>query len=215
MWIFVKTLAGDTISLVVESSETITKLKKRIRDTDTTPISQYGLIIAGKNLEDGRTLSDHNIQNESTLHMVLITFQSGTEMQIFVKPLTGKTITLMVYISETIGDVKEHIYQVEGFPPDRIHLIFDGRYLEDGKTLRDYNIKKDSTLHLHPRMRSYIFVKTLTGEIKLDVKSSETIGDVKVSIQKIEGIPQHQQLLIIDGKILEDCKTLKDHNIKN
>ncbi len=135
-------------------------------------------------------------------------------MTIFVKTLTGKTITLKVDPHNTVVQVKHMIQESEGIPQ---RLIFAGKQLENSRKLSYYNVQSESSLPLVPRLRGGIpiFVKTSNGKtITLEVEPSDTIEEVKTKIQEKEGIPPHEQRLIFASKELEDDKTMSYYNVK-
>lgn len=124
-------------------------------------------------------------------------------MQIFYENLTG-IITLNAELTDTIENVNDMIQDKDGMPANQ-RFIFVGKTFKDGRTLNDYNIKKEITLVLRPRGEMQILVRTLIGEtIILEVEPSDTIEEVIVRLQKIEDLKQYR----------EDLKSLRDEHEK-
>ncbi|CAI6346266.1 unnamed protein product [Macrosiphum euphorbiae] len=115
MQIFIKTLNGKTIILEVESSYPIENIKVKIQEREGYPTHHQHLLFINKELKDGHTLSEYNIENESTIHVV---FRLLGGMQIFVK----KAITLEVEPSNSFENVMAIIQDKEGIPPDQQRL---------------------------------------------------------------------------------------------
>ena len=149
--------------------------------------------------------------------IVALHLGSRGDMQIFVKTLTGETISLYVDALDTIENIKRKIQVKIGIPNDQQRLVFAGKQLEDEEILCNYGVQKYSVLHLNFRLRGEmkIFIrKPNGGTITLEVESTYTIETVKSRIQDKEGIPPCDHRMNFAGMYLQVDRTLSFYNIQ-
>ena len=159
-------------------------------------------------------LSDNNIHNGCVV-LLRSAHANVFNIDIAIRTLTGKMITLTVTPTSTIESVKTKIEHREKIPSDQQCLVFGGIVLEDDKELEEYEIEHKSILDLKEIVIE-IFIKTLSGKIvELNVEPSDTIKMVKRKREKVEGFPPGKiPILAYDGRQLDDDATLAQHDIK-
>ncbi|XP_062890478.1 polyubiquitin-like [Mobula hypostoma] len=211
----VRFISGDGFELAVDPSIQVSTLKMKIQEKTKVPIFQQRLMVQnGQSVEmqDDRSLSYYNL-NPSPTVLLLVTKEES--MQIFLRNDKGKTSTYDVMPSESMQKFKARVHRQEGVRPDQQCLVYEGRQLEDGRLLSDYNIRPQTTVMLVSKEESMqIFLLNDKGKTSTyDVMPSESVQKFKARVHRREGVRPEQQRLVYEGKQLEDGRLLSAYNI--
>jgi len=200
MQVFIKTLTGKTITVEIDTNETILEMKKRIAEKENIPVSEQRIIASGKECDDNQEISVYKFHTMATVHLVqrklFVSTQptknkdqspkkliktprakKGNPLQLFVKTLLGKTVTLEVFTDDTILDIKEEIASKENMPIESIRLIFAGKELDDAKKIADYGVQRESTLQLINKLNVNVEIKKKPKEQKKNTKLMWRVGN--------------------------------------
>ncbi|OIT40074.1 polyubiquitin 4 [Nicotiana attenuata] len=204
--------AKGTITVNSMIYETIQDVKSRIGAKEGINSDEFSLIHDGKFIEDNRTLAFHNIDDGSTLHIVL---NPKDKFLIPVVMPSYEIIQIEVKVTLFVRDVKTVIESRVGQSMNDMDLFLGKQKLKDQKELYQYDIKEDSLLQVVPRIIQIVIRKSNGQEITLDVHQHELIKNVKGMIQNKLGIPVHLQNLVFNGNGLADSRDIASYDIEN
>jgi len=219
--VFVKSLTGKTIALQMGTNDTVGDVKSGVEQKEGISSHEQRLIFEGKRLDDGRTLAEHNISDNSILHLLLY-LRGG--MKIFIRILdpdvrnegNERVVTLEVLQTDTVANIKAGISDKTAIPTTNQELIFASSQMDDHRALCDYGIRSESTVIL--RLKGYVqlFIKALNGKTTIiRVPYGSKVKHIKEEIKQKEGIAVEEQRLIYGAVQLDDDERLHDKNVQN
>lgn len=149
--LFIKTLTGKTVEILIKDSATICKLKQDIQSKEGIPIEQQRIVFTGEELEDGRSLASYKVRHESTLHLVL-RLRGGGDPMFYLHVILENSCEVIISMAATKDSegmqIKKMILESNGLPPRRQQLLVKGQVMRDQDTLGHHGITKEGCVHL-------------------------------------------------------------------
>ena len=220
--LFVKTLTGKTHILYPMSTQTIMGLKRELQQREGVDASKLTLLFEGSSLDDDKALKDCNLPQQCTLHVVQKKSSAQKRVPnipILVHTLSGKTITIMASTEEKVMDIKQKIQAKEGYPMERINLLFGGNKLENDAIIGECNILASSTLLLTLQPKEDMIAVSIHNTINEEVvnlpevNASNRVYELLEMLQGKVIIPTPLLTLVYKGRALQLDATLKDSNV--
>lgn len=213
----VQPICGESFSLVATAKDSVHMLKEFLSRCDQCrDVSSQQWFVSGQKeqLENEKTLEYYKIRNATIIQLVVVQDQHKKKsFPITVQTRQGKNIQIAVFSEETIKQLKDKVEEHEGGSLKEQSLVFEDRTLSDDSTCAECKIKENSTLRLDDQMQ--VTIKTMMGfQMTLNVKSNDSIEDLKQKIQDQQSIPTDQQRLIFAGRQLEDGWMLAEYGIQ-
>ena len=214
--ILVDVMSQEPFVLKVDPTDTISNLKKKIEKFKGFSADEQRLVFQGKKLEDDRVVSDYNIQNNSTLNVVLPILGKHYTMEVTVLTEAGRLATLRVKPTDSILELKRKVCNITRVPPYKQSLSFAGIELENARTISDYKMRNKSAIKFVKKIEVYVVTQQCTQErMTLQLRPLDTVRSVKDEIHVKTNISPCQQILEFGGKQLRDVLPLNDANIKD
>ena len=211
--ILILTLDEKQFYLDAILSDTIEEIKYKIQEREGIPIDRQRIVLNNIELKNNVTLKDYRIKDKTILRLFELIRKNNenNKMRILVKSVTNKIIYLNVNPLEKIEEVKDKIQDLEGIPREQQRLVFSGRYLEDNKTLEDYDIMEEFTLHLILKQNEFEPIHSIDNE-KLQFLDEEKNDGKKAEENKYNKKDKNEELFLEIANKNENKGEIKDIN---